>query len=104
MSKNGVWQLRRLLVQVCPIGGSSRGLRYASSLVFASVSLVANAVGCRKWIQSDLPAFQLENPHLVVEVVEKQGHHPHLIGEHGMAYMCHVVVVVLMPHASTSCN
>ncbi|KAL4419892.1 hypothetical protein ABPG75_006990 [Micractinium tetrahymenae] len=62
MSRQGVWQLRNLLVHYCDSGGSSRGTR--------------------EFVERMLPQFQRDNPQLAVEAVVQRGRHPGLQAEY----------------------
>ncbi|CAN1166836.1 54S ribosomal protein L51, mitochondrial [Linum perenne] len=58
MALRGVWQLKKLIVSYSDWGGSSRGIR--------------------AFMESHLPTFKAENPHLKVETELIRGQHPHL--------------------------
>jgi len=57
-----VWQLQKFVFYVCPIGGSSRGLR--------------------EFITNKLPQFQQQNPQITVEIQERKQHHPYVSAEY----------------------
>ncbi|ELR10837.1 mitochondrial ribosomal protein L51/S25/CIB8 family protein [Acanthamoeba castellanii str. Neff] len=62
MSRSGIWQLRKLKLQYCDFGGSSRGMR--------------------EFLETRLPEFQKKNPQVLVDVVKRRNRHPHLSGEY----------------------
>ncbi|KAL6064267.1 54S ribosomal protein L51, mitochondrial [Balamuthia mandrillaris] len=62
MSRNGIWQMKRLIVQWCDWGGSSRGVR--------------------EFLKTQYPAFAERNPQIEAEAVLRRGRHPHLIAEY----------------------
>ncbi|KAL4430376.1 hypothetical protein ABPG77_002182 [Micractinium sp. CCAP 211/92] len=72
MSRQGVWQLRKLLVHYCDWGGSSRG--------------------AREFVERILPQFQRDNPQLAVEAVVRRGRHPGLLAEYRNTTTRHVDV------------
>jgi large subunit ribosomal protein L43 len=55
-----VWQMRKLTLEYCPRGGSSRGLR--------------------EYIEQRRSQLAQENPQIILEVKERRGHHPVLRG------------------------
>jgi large subunit ribosomal protein L43 len=62
MARNGVWQLKKLTVNYCDWGGSSRG--------------------ARDFLQRILPSFKVHNPQLDIAAQVKRGQHPHLTAEY----------------------
>mmetsp|Transcript_21823 Transcript_21823/g.34209 ORF Transcript_21823/g.34209 Transcript_21823/m.34209 type:complete len:125 (+) Transcript_21823:32-406(+) len=61
-ARTGFFTLRRLVIQYCDWGGSSRG--------------------ARDFLQTALPTLQQQFPHVNVEVVVKRNKHPTLIGNY----------------------
>ena len=55
-----VWQLRKLVLEYCPGGGSSRGLR--------------------EYTEQRRSQLIQENPQIIIETRERRGHHPVLRG------------------------
>lgn len=62
MARRGVWQLRKLTVNYCEWGGSSRG--------------------ARDFVEKVLPDFVKENPQLAVAQALHRGAHPYLKAEY----------------------
>eukprot|EP01027_Heterolobosea_sp_BB2_P003104 GEZU01004701.1.p2 GENE.GEZU01004701.1~~GEZU01004701.1.p2 ORF type:complete len:151 (+),score=20.81 GEZU01004701.1:48-455(+) len=62
MSRNGVFQLRKIIINYCDIGGSSRGVR--------------------EYINTELFKFAEKNPQIQFEVKLRRGHHPYVAGEY----------------------
>eukprot|EP00897_Mesotaenium_endlicherianum_P008808 jgi/Mesen1/7956/ME000422S07113 len=60
MSSYGVWQLRKLVINLCDFSGSSRG--------------------AREFVDKVLPALQSSNPQLEISTQIRRGRHPHLHG------------------------
>jgi len=58
-----VWQLKRLVIQYCRYGGSSRGVR-------------------KFLVSEDYADWLRENPQIEVETLHKGGRHPHVLGEY----------------------
>ena len=87
MSRSGIWQLRKLKLQYCDLGGSSRGMRYASAFssplpIRHSKINLAHPGPCREFLETRLPEFQKKNPQVLVDVVKRRNRHPHLSGEY----------------------
>jgi large subunit ribosomal protein L43 len=88
MAQRGVWQLRKLVVNYCDFGGSSRGARCALSgrACRAHLHHPFTAAACcsprREFVQAWLPRFKEENPQLEVEEVMRRGRHPFLLADY----------------------
>lgn len=54
MARNGVWELRNVLLRYCATGGSSRGVR--------------------EYVESGLVQFAERNPHIEIRTEIKSGH------------------------------
>eukprot|EP00976_Prorocentrum_cordatum_P054822 1105968-Prorocentrum_minimum.AAC.2 len=74
MSIRGVLQLSKLTLNYCRIGGSSRGMRWVV------VSLRPQG---RLFIEEELPKLKHAYPTLEIDVAQKNGHHPFVVGEYG---------------------
>eukprot|EP00240_Pyramimonas_obovata_P011860 CAMPEP_0118933064 /NCGR_PEP_ID=MMETSP1169-20130426/11167_1 /TAXON_ID=36882 /ORGANISM="Pyramimonas obovata, Strain CCMP722" /LENGTH=125 /DNA_ID=CAMNT_0006875785 /DNA_START=58 /DNA_END=435 /DNA_ORIENTATION=+ len=62
MSIRGVLQLSKLTLNYCRVGGSSRGMR--------------------QFIEEELPKLKETLPTLEINVAQKNGHHPFVVGEY----------------------
>src|SRR5690606_35061067 len=75
MSKNGVWQLTRIILNYCDHSGSSKGVRYFTKyhlkLIFTSELINTGR----------LYAFARENPQIQFVVQLRRGKHPVVMGE-----------------------
>ncbi|GAB4815870.1 hypothetical protein N2152v2_002916 [Parachlorella kessleri] len=58
MSRRGVWQLKKLVLNYCDHSGSSKG--------------------AREFLEHVWPQFTKDNPHLAAEAVLRRGRHPFL--------------------------
>jgi len=62
MSRNGIWQLKKITLTCCKHGGSSRGLR--------------------EMIETKLPQYQKINPRIEFFIEHRNGKHPFVKGEY----------------------
>lgn len=77
MSKKGVWQLQRLIVNYCDIGGSS--------------------IGTRAILNDKLIKFATENPQINFVTFIRRGKHPHLRAEYKSGRMHAISVKNMSP-------
>lgn len=73
VDKNGAWQLVRLTLRYCPIGGSSAGIRAFLRSAQIDPSITTNKT---------LRRFAEENPQLQIVAKVKRNRHPSLFGEY----------------------
>lgn len=82
MARRGVWQLQKLTINYCDFSGSSKGTRYAIYLFLYIFDGMPNYVDFdvipfrREFLQSWLPRFKDENPHLEILEAMRRGIHP----------------------------
>ena len=79
-------QLKRLTLQYCKAGGSSRGMRYYTGGLCnpqCSVSLSLH----REYLSKNVVDFAKSNSHLTVYVRQRPGRHPRIVAEF-CAFIC----------------